>query len=386
MKNFLLGLGVSVVIIFSAVGGAIADRLFVIRPLDYVLGLGIGGFRVSDGKDNLVTQKILKEEGVVIDVTEKASPSVVTVAAVKEQVKSGLLFDQYGFPRVSDGESKTVQQDIGTGFVVRGNLIVTNRHVVSDREAEYKVIDKEGKEYAVEKIYRDPINDLAILQVAGIEHVPELSLGDSTGLRVGQFVIAIGTALGEFRHTVTTGVISGLGRGITAGDVYGESEQLDGVIQTDAAINPGNSGGPLINSAGEVIGINVAVAGDGQNIGFAIPINELKTSLSNFEATGRFTRPFLGVRYRTVTKEVAIRNEVPQGAYVEVVIKDSPAFKEGLKVGDIITEVDGKKLSESRLDLVGIINTKKVGEILKLKIWREGKEKELAAVLEESEE
>lgn len=371
MKNFFLGLGVSVVIIFSAVGGAIADRLFVIQPLDYVLGLGIGGFRLSEGKDNLVTQKILKEEGVVIDVTEKASPSVVTVAEVKLQ---------------TFGESKLVTQDIGTGFVVSGNLIVTNKHVVSDREVEYKIIDKEGKEYIVEKIYRDPVNDLAILQVAGIEQIPALTLGNSSGLRVGQFVIAIGTALGEFRHTVTTGVISGLGRGITAGDVFGESEQLDGVIQTDAAINPGNSGGPLINSAGEVIGINVAIAGEAQNIGFAIPIDELKTSLANFEATGRFSRPFLGVRYRTITKEVAIRNEVPQGAYVQAVIKDSPAAKAGMKVEDILIEADGKKLSESRLDLIGIINTKKVGEILKLKIWRDGKEREIAAVLEESEE
>lgn len=382
MRNFLLGLGVSILIVFSAVGGAIADRLFVIKPLDYILGLGVGGFRLPDGKENLVTQKILKEEGVVIEVSEKSSTSVVTVAVVKEQRLSDSFF---GF-ETQEFELETVQQDIGTGFVVKGNLIVTNKHVVSDRDVEYKIIDKDGKEYVVEKIYRDPVSDLAILQVVGGEVLTPISLGDSSQLRVGQFVIAIGTALGEFRHTVTTGVISGLGRGITAGDAFnGESERLDNVIQTDAAINPGNSGGPLLNSAGEVIGVNVAVAGGAQNIGFAIPINELKSSLDNFESTGRFSRPFLGVRYRNISKDAALRNEVPQGAYVEAVLKSSPAAKAGLKVGDIVVEADGQKLKDEGKDLIMIINQKKVGELLKLKIWRDGKEIEISATLEESE-
>jgi len=152
-----------------------------------------------------------------------------------------------------------------------------------------------------------------------------LELGDSGNLKVGQFVIAIGTALGEFRHTVTTGVISGLGRGIVAGSEYeGYVERLDDVIQTDAAINPGNSGGPLLNSAGQVIGINVAVAQGAQNIGFAIPVNVFKNSLEKFRETGKFpAKPFLGIRYQMVSQQAAIANEVPQGAYVVEVVDGS---------------------------------------------------------------
>ncbi len=385
MKNFLLGLGVSILVLFSAIGGAIADRLFVIRPLDYVLGLGVGGFRLPDGKDNLVTQKILKEEGVVVEVVERASPSVVTIASVSEEGTSEITFGPFGMMNVPEGEMSLVQHDIATGFVIEGGLVITNKHVVVDREVTYKVIGEDDKEYVVEKIYRDPLNDLAILQIEGGEDLSPLELGDSNQLKAGQFVIAIGTALGEFRQTVTTGVISGLGRGITAGDVF-NSERLDNVIQTDAAINLGNSGGPLLNSAGQVIGINVAVSGNGQNIGFAIPINELKTSLDNFETTGRFSRPFLGVRYRMINQETAILNDVPQGAYVEAVLKTSPAAKAKIRLGDILLEADGKELKDVEDGLVSIINQKKVGEILEMKLWREGKEIEVKAVLEESED
>jgi len=235
----------------------------------------------------------------------------------------------------------------------------------------------------VEKIYRDPINDLAILQIAGGDKLKTLELGDSDSLKVGQFVIAIGTALGEFRHTVTTGVVSGLGRGIVAGDGFSDFEQLDNVIQTDAAINPGNSGGPLLNSAGQVIGVNVAVSSSGENIGFALPINVVRESLENFEATGRFSRPMLGVSYRMVSKDTAILNEVPEGAYVIDVMAGSSADEAGIKPGDIITEVDGQKVGEIKGGLANVINTKKVGDQVSVKLWREGEMREFAVILKE---
>jgi serine protease Do len=384
MKSFLMGLSVSVLVLFSAIGGAVADRVFVIKPLDYLLGEGIGGFHLPE-KSNLVTQKILNEEGVVIDVADKASVGVVTVAVEREQrviepIESPFGFFGFG---LDSGKTEVIEQDIGSGFVVEGGMVVTNKHVVLDTQASYKVIDYNDEEYVVEKIYRDPINDLAILQIAGGDKLKTLELGDSDSLKVGQFVIAIGTALGEFRHTVTTGVVSGLGRGIVAGDGFSDFEQLDNVIQTDAAINPGNSGGPLLNSAGQVIGVNVAVSSSGENIGFALPINVVRESLENFEATGRFSRPMLGVSYRMISKDTAILNEVPEGAYVIDVMAGSSADEAGIKPGDIITEVDGQKVGEIKGGLANVINTKKVGDQVSVKLWREGEMREFAVILKE---
>ena len=182
---------------------------------------------------------------------------------------------------------------------------------------------------------------------------------------------------------MTTGVISGLGRGITAGSPFEGSERLDNVIQTDAAINPGNSGGPLFNSSGEVIGVNVAVSQEGQNIGFALPINLAKQSIDNFRTTGEFERPYLGVAYQMLTKQAALLNEVPQGAYVREVVAGSPAEKSGIRPGDIIVEIDGRKMvDEKDITLVELINKKKIGETVKVKIWREGKEETFDVVLE----
>ena len=171
---------------------------------------------------------------------------------------------------------------------------------------------------------------------------------------------------------MTTGVISGLGRGITAGSVYeGFVEQLDNVIQTDAAINPGNSGGPLLNSNGEVIGVNTAVSQSGQNIGFALPINAVKDSLKNFNETGQFNRPYLGVAYRMITRELSVQNELPEGAYVQTVVPDSAADKAGIKPGDIITKFDGKDVRARSSELASLISKKKVGDTATLIIWRE---------------
>lgn len=245
------------------------------------------------------------------------------------------------------------------------------------------MITSDDKEFDVERIYRDPLNDVAILKISppsgGLKSV---ELGDSSKLEVGQFVIAIGTALGEFRSTVTTGVISGLGRGITAGSAFeGFVERLDNVIQTDAAINPGNSGGPLVNSSSQVIGVNTAIAASGENIGFALPINIIKDSLKNFNQTGQFNRPFLGVSYRIISRDAALLNEVPQGAYIEDVVGGSAAEKAGIEPGDIITQINGDKINEDSNKIASVVASKKVGDIIKISYWRDGKIVETQATL-----
>ncbi len=268
-------------------------------------------------------QVLTNEEANVINVVEKSSPSVVTVSGTS-QSQPVIQFDPFngGFTR---GQSGSKTQDIGSGFIVSN---------------------------------------------------------DGLNLKAGQTVIAIGTALGQFRHTVTKGVISGLGRGIEAGDSYqGYVEQLDNIIQTDAAINPGNSGGPLINSSGQVIGINVAVAQNAQNIGFAIPINVVKDALNQFNKTGGFpSKAFLGVQYQMIQMQTAIINNVPRGAYITDIVQGSGADKAGVKVGDIITKADDKSISDTNI-LAQIISTKKSGDTIKLTIWRDSQTFDITATL-----
>jgi serine protease Do len=367
LKSFAVGLSIGVVLLVAATGGALADRIFVIKPLNYLFPKDASGFRIG----NTLEQKVLTEESVVIDVASEASPSVVTVS-VEQPERTVLEFSPFGGfrSRVEEGQS----QDIGSGFIVdEKGLVITNKHVVSDTSASYKVITKDGEDYEVALISRDPSNDIAVLKIEATDLNP-LELGSSEDLQVGQFVIAIGTALGEFRHTVTTGVISGLGRGITAGSVYeGYVEKLDDVIQTDAAINPGNSGGPLLNSAGQVIGVNVAVASGAENIGFAIPIDTVKQALGEFEKTGSFiSKPYLGVEYQMVSKQAAILNDVPQGAYVVNVIEGSPAETAGIQAGDIVTKIGKEDITESGKDLRSVISEKSAGQEVSIEIWRDG--------------
>lgn len=348
-------------------------------------------FQKSQPQNSKETVKVLHEENLVVDVVKNVGGSVITVGVeVKPQETApggpfSLFFGQPTVAAAPDENAAPKEEFIGSGFVLtKDGLIATNKHVVSDSSLKYIVVDDKGNKYAVEKVYRDPLNDLAILKTNKTPKggFKEVVLGDSGSVEVGQFAIAIGTALGEFRNTVTTGVVSGLGRGITAGSPYeGFAERLDNVIQTDAAINPGNSGGPLLNSAGQVIGINTAVAQNGQNIGFAIPINIVKQSLKNFNETGQFNRPFLGVSYTMLSKQAALLNDLPEGAYVRDIVPGSSADTAEVKVDDIITKIDGVKLSADNGGLAAAIAKKKIGDTVTLTVFRNGETIEIKTKL-----
>ena len=340
----------------------------------------------SEEKSETIKTRIISEESLVIKAVEKALPSVVTVQIKKTTTSADIWqfnpFDPYGSLELQPGTEETLEQSIGSGFIVsKDGLIVTNKHVVADTDAEYKIITNDEKVYQTKQILRDPLNDLAIIKIEAT-HLQALALADSDNLTLGQIAIAIGTPLGEFRNTVTSGIISGLGRGITAGSPL-ESfvERLDNVIQTDAAINPGNSGGPLLNSNGEVIGINTAVSQQGQNIGFAIPVNVIKELLANYQASGgKISRPFLGIRYKVLDKETAIMNDLAQGAYIVEVVKDSNADKAGLKPGQVISKIDGQKITKEN-DITNLIREHQVGDQLILELWDQGQKSERTIVL-----
>jgi len=318
----------------------------------------------------LTEQRIVSEESAVIGVVEKASPAVVSITA--QQV----VFSPFSGLTTEDNS-------IGTGFIVEASgLILTNKHVVSAENARYRVILKDGTDYEVQEIHRDPFVDLAILKI-NASSLPTVTLGDSSALKVGQTAVAIGNALGKFSNTVTVGVISGIGRGITASSGLGQSEVLDDVIQTDAALNPGNSGGPLLNLSGEVIGINVATTVGAENIGFAIPVNAVKTVLADFRVRGRIVRPFLGVEYVIVTEDISVLRELPQGAFIQRVVDGTPAAAAGLKAGDIIVKVDGQDINEKNT-LAQMIRRHQVGDKLRLTIDRNGQQLELTAELGEA--
>ncbi|MEN9327369.1 MAG: hypothetical protein RI947_177 [Candidatus Parcubacteria bacterium] len=325
-------------------------------------------------------QEVVYEESVVTKVVEKSLASVVTIS-IKKTTTSRDQFDIDPFDPFSPfkripGKAEEIEQNIGSGFIISSEgLIITNKHVVADTEAKYTVITNDKKTYEVQKIYRDPLNDLSILKIDADKLKP-LAMGDSSSLKLGQMAIAIGTPLGEFTNTVTVGIVSGLGRGITAGSpLEGYVEKLDNVIQTDAAINPGNSGGPLLNSAGQAIGINTAVAQEGQNIGFAIPINVARELIDTFNKQGgSFERPYIGVRYKMVDKQNAVVNDLIEGAYVIEVLANSPAEKAQIQEDDVIVEIDGKKIQgNDDQSLARAIIDKKVGDTIRIKMWRDEK-------------
>lgn len=347
---------------------------------------------------------VVPEEQATIQAVAGALPSVVSIIVSKEisAVPQQLVMpfnDSFGFPQFkivtpNGRDQKTKKQEVGsgTGFVVdqAKGLILTNKHVADDPKAEYEVVIKDGTRIPATVVDRDPVNDLAVLQVKRTD-LPALKLGNSLNIQLGQTVIAVGNALGQFQNSVTKGVVSGIGRSITAGTDTGSSERLDNVIQTDAAINPGNSGGPLLNLQGEVIGINSAVSMNGQSVGFAIPIDIAKSVISSVQKTGKISRPYLGVRYVVIDAELAKEQSLGRdyGALIgggsgndSSVIADSPAAKAGLKNGDIIIAVNGTKLQNGKT-LAVMMQQFIPGDEVVLTVYRAGVEQDIRVKLGE---
>lgn len=354
----------------------------------------------NDGQQNSVIT--VQEESQTVDAVKKVLPSVVSIVVSKELVtyqRNPFFGDPFDFffgdpfeqPQ-QNAQREKQQIGGGSGFIVSSDgLIVTNKHVVSDEEAEYSVVMNDGKTYDAKVLDRDPVLDLAVIKIDA-KDLPSVELGDSEKIQIGQTVIAIGNALGEFQNSVTRGVVSGLGRTIVAGDRSGFSERLEEVIQTDAAISPGNSGGPLVNLAGQVIGVNSAVSQQGENIGFAIPIHEAKRMVESVKEVGRIVRPYLGVRYMVLNKEVAHQNNLPvdYGALVVrgerpadlAIIPGSPADKAGIVENDIILELDGTRIDEKN-GLARLVARYKVGDTITLKVMHKGSKKDVSVTLTE---
>jgi len=355
----------------------------------------------------LYQQMVLQEQSKQTDVPEtipevvkQASPAVVSIIISKYvPIYEQGYYNPFGenspfdirIPILKQKGTKLQEVGGGTGFIISVNgLIATNKHVVLDNEAEYTVLTNDGKKYSATVVDRDPLQDIAIIKIDA-NNLPTLKLGNSDNLEIGQTVIAIGNALGEFRNTVSSGIISGLLRTITAGG-GGMSEQLEDIIQTDAAINPGNSGGPLLNLFGEVIGMNTAVVQGAENIGFAVPINKVKRDIADIETNGKIVYPFLGIRYVLVTKAIAETNKLPvdYGALITggdnknepAIAADSAADKAGLKEGDIILELNRARVDENN-PLAKTISKYRPGDTVVLKILRDEKEMVFNVVLGE---
>lgn len=353
-------------VILSLCGGMLGSYLF----LSY--------YAASDSENNLigniVSNVTIDESSAIISVAEEVSPAVVSITGVSVQ--------QTFFGGTTESESS------GTGFIVSSEgLIVTNKHVVAD-SADYTVYTSDGNEYAAEIMATDPLFDIAILKIDATG-LPTVELGSTDSLKVGQTVVAIGNALGQYQNSVTTGIISGIGRVIQASDSTGtETENLDNVIQTDAAINLGNSGGPLLNIEGQVIGVNTAIDESGDSIGFAIPVDLIISALESYYESGEIVRPMLGVSYVSLNSELAnsYNLSVDEGAYIysnsssSAIVSGSAADAAGLKGGDIITAINGEKISGTKT-LTTLISQYGVGDEVTITYIRDGAEKTATATL-----
>lgn len=322
-------------------------------------------------------QVTLQENSATIDLVKKVGPSVVSINT------STTVQSFFGAQE---------QEGAGTGVIVTPDgLILTNKHVVEGAST-VTVTNTDGKQFEGKILALDAANDIAFIKVEA-SGLPAADLGDSDKVEVGQRAIAIGNALGEYSNTVTTGVISGKQRPVQASDGQGRTETLTNLFQTDAAINPGNSGGPLLNIDGQVIGINTAVASgnNAQNIGFAIPINQVKSALESVKTRGVIIRPYIGVRYVMLTDSFAERNGLPvkQGALLRgdeqtiAVISGSPAAKAGLREGDIITKINDKEITRDN-PLQSVVVGYSPGDTVKVTYWRDGKEQTVDVKLEEA--
>jgi len=399
--------------IFGFVSGTISGNYFYSEIRDYFgkLNIQLPELKINEKEKPVEKEPIYlpqtSQEEATIKVVKEVSPAVVSIIITKDlpvfeeyyvspfEEFFGQPFFEFKIPQYK--QKGTQKQEIGggTGFIIsEDGMILTNGHVVSDKEADYTVLTNDGKKYPAKVLARDSIRDLAVMKIEGEKiSFPTIKLGDSDKLQIGQTVIAIGNALGEFRNTVSVGVISGLGRTVTASG-GGMIETLEDVIQTDAAINQGNSGGPLLNLKGEVIGVNFAMAQQAESIGFTIPINKAKKDIEQVKTSGKIVYPFLGVRYVLITENIQKENNLPvdYGAWVQkgeggesAIFPGSVAEKAGLKEGDIILEFNGEKITTDNT-LAKIIMKYNPGDKITLKILREGQEKIVEVILEERSE
>ena len=411
--NKIFWLVVAVVFLSSFFGfsaGLVSGSIFYLQIRNYLSDFDIELPEI----ERIIEKEYLpqtSQEEAVIKAVENVGPAVVNIVVTKDVPIVERYFynpfeefeqffgDPFQFQIPQYRENGTEKQEVGggTGFIVsQDGLVLTNKHVVLDKEAEYTVFTNDGEKYPAKVLARDPIQDIAVIKIEQSEKLksfPIVQLGDSNKLQAGQTVIAIGNALGEFRNTVSVGVVSGLGRTITAsGGSFVET--LEDVIQTDAAINSGNSGGPLLNLKGEVIGINTAMVQDAQNIGFAVPINQAKRGLEQVKTLGKIVYPFLGIRYVLITQEIKEENDLPvnHGAWLVKVSEEEPAVepdsaaqKAGLQENDIILELNGEKIT-SENSLAKIIIKYNPQDKVDLKILRNGQERILSVVLGEKSE
>lgn len=337
----------------------------------------------------------------IVEIAKKVCPAVITVIASKDLPKAENFYSfpfggkEYVMPKIEKGQKSKIQKTQiggGSGFIVsEDGYVLTSNHVVSDTTADYTVILDLKHKYQAKVLSRNPINDTAVLKIEE-KQLPFLQMADSNDIDLGEEVIAIGNALGEFTDTLSTGIVSGLSRFITAfGGLDHQMQNLRGLIQTDAAINPGNSGGPLVNIEGKVVGINTAMIAGAQNIGFAIPINYAKKDLEEVKKYGKIIMPFLGIKYVLISKEMAEANKLPvnDGALVvrealgePPVIKGSAADLAGVKEWDIILDCNNEKITVKN-PLAHILQKCKIGEKTTLNILRDGKKITLAVKLEE---
>ncbi|MFA6355081.1 MAG: trypsin-like peptidase domain-containing protein [Candidatus Paceibacterota bacterium] len=362
--------------------------------------------KVEDSPIVPVKEEVKVVEDTVVTAVKKAKPAVVSIIISKQvpqytvTYKEEKIVDQFGnivpnmtltTPIYTPNGTKKQQLGSGSGFLISSDgLIVTNRHVVDQTDVDYTVLLNNGKEYVATVLAKDSVLDVALIKIVA-SGLPYLQFADSDKLEVGESVIAIGNALGEFKNTVSAGVISGLSRSLSATGGGGYREFLYKVIQTDAAINKGNSGGPLLNLKGQVVGINVAIAEGSSNVGFSLPINSVKGVIDQVKKTGKISRPYVGVRYVNVTSDLKAKLNltvdygilVAKGANANevAVVPGSPADKAGIVENDIILSINGENINASN-DFMSLIRDKKVGENIKMKVLSNGVERVVTIKLE----
>lgn len=369
-------------------------RTAAVLAISLIAGFGAGWVGASsyynsrDENNNSAQQRYISNESELISsIAKDVGQSVVSIDVESQTQRN----DIFGF------STPSTQRSAGTGFIVDSQgVIVTNRHVIPEGSPDVSITTADGTRFTGVKVLgrtaeNSPL-DVAFLKIEDLKgkKLTAVKLGDSAQMEVGDRVIAIGNALGQFKNTVTSGILSGYGRDVTAsGGSAGSQENLSDLFQTDAAINEGNSGGPLVNISGEVIGVNTAVASGAQNIGFSIPINDIKGLIDGVLKTGQLKQPYLGVRYVSLTPDLAYQYnlDTERGAYIlpseagNSILQDSPAQKAGLKEKDIIVKVNDINIDD-KTSLTNALARFKVGDSVTLGIVRDDKSLTLKAVLE----